>query len=478
MNKKLLAKLKKLPAEPGVYFHKSADGEVIYVGKAAVLKNRVRQYFRSQKDMDAKTRALVAEIADTDWTTTESEIDALFLESEMIKRYMPRYNILLRDDKSQTFVRINMRDEIPFVSFTRRPLDDGAEYFGPFYSGAAVKNALRLLRRIFPYYVKTPVSGNSKLEQQIGLTPGVETGATSAADYKKSLRQLISYIKGNRVAVTRDIEKAMKAAAQRRDYEAAAHFRNQLRNLGELRRQIVFGRDEFLDISRDQALVGLRDLLNLPEPPRRIEGYDISHHGGKNSAASMVVATNGVADKAEYRKFRISVKSGDDLAAMREVIARRLKHLRDWGRPDLVILDGGAGQIGAVADLLAPEEIPVVGRNKSGDHGRNAAVTLVVPRADEFETLSLDSDSHIAKLVARLDDEAHRFAVSYHTALKRTAQTKNELEEIPGIGPATRRKLLRVFGSLTAVRAADHAEIAKIIGKKRADLLKYDKEGE
>src|SRR5688572_16566796 len=151
MNDRLLAKLKTLPRSAGVYFHKDARGEIIYVGKAAVLKNRVRQYFQKTRDVDLKTQALVAEIVDTDWVETESEIDALFLESEMVKRYKPRFNILLRDDKSQLFVRINMKDAYPHISFTRMPLDDGAEYYGPYYNGFAVKKALRFLRKVFPY---------------------------------------------------------------------------------------------------------------------------------------------------------------------------------------------------------------------------------------------------------------------------------------------------------------------------------------
>src|SRR5690606_24624560 len=144
---------------PGVYFHKSKTGEIIYVGKAAILKNRVRQYFQSTRDMDVKTRALVEEIEDTDWVETESEVDALFLESEMVKRYMPRYNILLRDDKSQLFVRIDMKSQWPTVTFTRNPIDDSAEYFGPYYNGFAIKKALRYLRKIFPYYMKPPKEG-------------------------------------------------------------------------------------------------------------------------------------------------------------------------------------------------------------------------------------------------------------------------------------------------------------------------------
>nr|MBP9738884.1 GIY-YIG nuclease family protein [Candidatus Saccharibacteria bacterium] len=151
MNTQLQAKLKTLPRDPGVYFHKSKTGEVIYVGKAAVLKNRVRQYFQTSRPFDPKTEALVSEIYDTDWITVETELDALFLESEMIKRYKPRYNILLRDDKSQLYIRIPMKDTYPAVSFTRGPMDDGADYFGPYYNGWAVKKAMKHLRKIFPY---------------------------------------------------------------------------------------------------------------------------------------------------------------------------------------------------------------------------------------------------------------------------------------------------------------------------------------
>ena len=161
MNQQLKTKLASLPRKPGVYFHKSETGEVIYVGKAAVLRNRVAQYFQNSRQFDVKTVALVAEITDVDWIETESEIDALFLESEMVKRYMPRYNILLRDDKSQSFVRIDMKNSWPTVSTTRNPADDGAQYFGPFYNGYALNKALRHLRRVYPYLTKTPKPGQS-----------------------------------------------------------------------------------------------------------------------------------------------------------------------------------------------------------------------------------------------------------------------------------------------------------------------------
>ena len=469
MNEKISQKLKTTPFSPGVYFHKSADGEVIYVGKAAVLRNRLRQYFQSRKDMDSKTKALVNEIADFDWIETESELDALFLESEMIKRYKPKWNILLRDDKSPTFLRINLKDDLPAVSFTRQPTDDGAEYFGPFYSKTNLKKAMRLLRRVFPYYLKN--QSVSKLDYQLGLSPGVVEGGTSLEDYKKSLRQLMSYARGNRRAVQREIEANMSEAAKNKDFESAAKYRNQLLALAEFQKQNIFGREEFANLSKDQALADMQTLLNLDKIPRRIEGFDISHHGGKNVVASMVVFSDGLADRAKYRKFKLHNQANNDTANMHEIIERRLKHLSDWGEPSLILLDGGENQLRAVANLLDEAGIAFFGRNKSGDHGRNAKVTIVLPEKDAFRQIELDSKSHLAKLIARIDEEAHRFAITYHSQIKRSTATKNRLEEIPGIGPATRRKLLRHFGSLKKIAEADKAEIAEVIGQSKANTL-------
>ena len=192
MNDSFKQKLKKLPSAPGVYFHKNTEGEIIYVGKAAVLKNRVRQYFQKNQK-DAKTEALVREIADTDWIVVDTEMDALFLESEMIKRYKPKWNILLRDDKTVSYVRITMNDEVPYISFTRNPLDDKATYIGPFYGKSAIEKAVRSLRKIFPYYTR-PYSGYKTLDTDLGLTPGIEIDKVTAKDYKRNLRKLIRYL--------------------------------------------------------------------------------------------------------------------------------------------------------------------------------------------------------------------------------------------------------------------------------------------
>lgn len=512
MNAALEAKLKTLPRSPGVYFHKSKNGEIIYVGKAAVLRNRVKQYFQSTRDMDVKTRALVEEIDDTDWVETESELDALFLESEMVKRYMPRFNILLRDDKSQTFIRIDMKSEWPTVSFTRHPIDDDATYFGPYYSGFAIKKALRYLRRAFPYYMKAPKDGaRPDLDAHIGLSP---RPGTTSAEYKAVLRQLIRYIEGGRKAIIRDLEKEMRQAAKLHDFEHAARVRNQVNDLKSLQQKIMFGDREFLDISKDRALSDLVDLFGLKETPARIEGYDISHMGGTNVVASMVVFTNGASDRANYRKFKTRQERNDDYAHMYEVLSRRLseKNRTAWGVPQLILIDGGKGQLEAALKALEEyhlsiptvsvakrnEEI-VIHRTRSHvdvDHLLSLAQQpdqsgLVVMKSGDYVMVNLHagqtnasghsknlrgSDAiaryvHVTKLIQRIRDESHRFAVSYHTVLRQSGQTKSTLDDVPGIGPVTRKKLVRAFGSLRGVKAADLEALTAVVGAQRARTI-------
>ena len=448
MDTELKQKLSKLPDGPGVYFHKNADGEIIYVGKAAVLKNRVRQYFQKSKK-DPKTEALVKEIAMTDWIQVDTEMDALFLESEMIKRYMPKWNILLRDDKTVSYVRISMQLEVPDVSFTRIPLDDGAVYVGPFYGKLAVEKALRTLRRVFPYYNK-PYTGKKTLDTDLGLTPGIETGRCTPKDYKRNLRKMIRYLEGDREKLIRDLEKTMKKESEAGNYELAAEARDQLFGLKELKKKIIFSDKEFLDISSDQALADLQKMLGLEKPPRRIEGYDISHQSGTNTVGSMVVFINGASARSEYRKFKIRSSTNDDLKSMKEVLERRLKHT-EWEYPDLIILDGGTTQVNAVLPIVEPFGIPVIGRDKSGDHSKSAKVKIIVPdkfirgieergsasisagrpwrragrtRPENGSCLELSSDSHVARLIARIDEESHRFAITYHSLLKRKSMLK------------------------------------------------------
>ena len=486
MNSKLEAKLKDLPKSPGVYFHKNKAGDIIYIGKAAVLKNRVRQYFQNSRIRDPKTDALVAEIADVDWIEVETELDALFVEAEYIRRYMPPYNILLRDDKSMAYVRINYDDRHPSVSLTRRPLDDGARYFGPYFSAFTVKRALRYLRRVFPYSTHTnAIPKRACLQYHLGLCPGLEADKTTLKDYRDNLKKLIQYLKGERVAVIKQIEREMRTAAKQRDFEAAAIARNQLFALKELRRQIVFSDREFMDMSKDEGLSGLAELLGLYQEPqpsqagavrklRRIEGYDISHMQGTDNVASMVVFVSGVPDKASYRKFNLRIPGNDDFAHMNEAITRRLResNRKSWGLPDLFLIDGGKGQVNAALQAMqaAGLDIPMIGLAKRIE-------TIILPRKLEngnwkMEEVNLPDNSHVLKLLQRIRDESHRFAVNYHSVLKTKRQTASLLDDIPTIGPVTRKKLLRTFGSMRGITQAQEIELEKAVGSQKAKILR------
>lgn len=491
MSEELQAKLAQLPSTPGVYFHKNKAGDIIYIGKAAVLKNRVRQYFQNSRTRDPKTDALVLEIADVDWMEVETELDALFLEAELIRRYLPPYNILLRDDKSLSFVRINYNDPHPTVTLTRQPMDDGAKYYGPYYNALTVRRALKYLRKIFPYSTHfKDIPKRGCLQYHLGLCPGLETGKTDIQSYRKNLKKLIQYLKGERVAVMREIERDMKEAAKNNNYEAAAVYRNQLFAIKGLSRQIVFSDKEFLDISKDMGLTELTDLLGLEAIPRRIEGYDISHMQGTDNVASMVVFTNGVPEKAAYRKFKMRLPGNDDFAHMYEALSRRLseKNRTAWGLPDLFLIDGGKGQLGAAikARDQAGIDIPMIGLAKREEeivvhHARSGAtisksklqeLNALITESDDFALLLLSKNSHTVKLLQRIRDESHRFAVSYHTVLKGKRQTASMLDEIPTIGPITRKKLIRTFGSLRGLLQARDFEIEKTIGIKKAAILK------
>ncbi len=475
VNENIKNKLKKLPKQPGVYFHKDADGKIIYIGKAAVLKNRVSSYFQNSRQRDVKTSLLVQDIADLDWITVESEAEALFLESEFIKRYKPKYNIDLRDDKHFIYIRIPVRDEWPVISYVRRPLDDGAEYFGPYTSSDPVRRAMRQLRKAFPYvtHAVSPMPKRACLHYHIGLCPGPEVGAVTPADYKRNLRRLMLYLHGKKTKLTDQLEREMQRAAKKHDFELAATRRNQLQNLQALSKQMIFSDKESFDLRKDEGLMGLADVLGLKKLPRRIECYDISHLQGTDNVASMVVFTDGVPNKEEYRRFKMRLAGNDDYAHMREVIGRRFRErsgtLRDrslresWSQPDLLVIDGGKGQLSAAAHVLDELGItvPAIGLAK-----REEEIIL-----RDGTVIRLPFDAPALQLLQRIRDEAHRFAVTYHSLLRSRRQTTSLLDGVPGVGPATRKKLIRTFGSVAGVKEAPEAEVAKVVGERRAKAI-------
>jgi len=491
MNAKLQKKLKELPTTPGVYFHKNAAGQIIYIGKAANLRNRVRQYFQASRNRDSKTQLLVADIVDTDWMSVDSEVEALFLEAEMVRRYMPHYNILLRDDKSMIYIRIDYDSDSPTVSFTRRPLDDKARYFGPFFNAQTTKQAMKVLRKAFPYATTNyPGKRRVSLDYHLGLDPGLEEGKTSLKDYRTNLRRLIAVIEGKRQNIQDKLEREMHKLARNKEFEQAAKVRNQLNVLKNLHNQIVFSDKEFLDISKDHALDELVNLLGLSAFPKRIEGYDISHMSGSDVVASMVVFTNGVSDKSEYRKFKTHKDQNNDFDNMNETITRRLSlaNRRAWGIPSLVIIDGGKGQLGAAIkarDEMECSQIPFISLAKREEQivlSRTKSNTVLsletlhklggfLTESDDYLLINIPHNTNLVKLLQRIRDESHRFAVSYHSTLKTKRQTSSLLDDIPGIGQATRKKLIKSFGSKRAVGEASEADLSAVVGSSRAKII-------
>ncbi len=499
MTDPLRAKLKTLPAEPGVYFHRDADKKIIYIGKASVLKNRVMSYFQN-KHRDPKTLLLVADIADTEWITVGSEVEALFLESEFIKRYKPKYNIDLKDDKNFIYIKISA-DEFPVVSYVRRPMDDKAHYYGPFTSADALRRAMRMLRKVFPYVTHATWPKRGCLHYHLGLCPGPEEGAITAADYRKSIKRLELYLRGEQTKLMTALVVDMHRAAKKHQFETAAHLRDQLTDLKSFSKQMIFGDKEAFDLSRDQALVGLSQRLGLPSEPRRIEAFDISHLGGVDNVASMVVFTDGVPNRDDYRRFKMRLTGNNDYAHMTEVITRRFgpSHASEWPKPDLLLIDGGQPQLAAALSVLdamglnipaiglAKREEEIIRRTTRGERasvqqqegrreqdprrredagsvedpklakGERSAEQAADPAPakaeiaptkeeytftrtvgeDTYESILLPHTSHILQLLQRVRDEAHRFAITYQTILRAKRQTSSLLDDIPGVGPAT-----------------------------------------
>lgn len=481
-------KLKNLPAEPGVYFFKNDSKKIIYIGKAAVLKNRVSSYFQKSTVHSPKNLLLVADIRDLDWITVGSEVEALFLESEMIKRYKPMYNIDLKDDKHWNYIRITTKEKFPVVSYVRRPMDDGATYFGPFSEGFAMKRAMKYLRRIFPYVTHEPLPPRACLQAHLGLCPNPEEGAITSATYRRrNIRQLTMYLRGEQDKLHKEIERDMQKAAKTKDFEAAAKARDQLRDMNALGKQMLFGDKETFDLAKDQALVGLSDRLGLKGTPRRIEAYDISHLSGTDNVASMVVFTDGVANREEYRRFKMRLPGNNDFAHMREVISRRFsdKNLEQWPKPDLLLIDGGKGQLGAALSILDERgiKVPAVGLAKREEEiiKRHDGSVITPGHFDDgawieanvdWEVILLPKSSHVLQLLQRVRDEAHRFAVTYQSVLRGKRQIRSLLDEVPGVGPATRKKLVKQFGSVRGVKEATIEEIATVVGQAKAQVVK------
>jgi excinuclease ABC subunit C len=299
----------------------------------------------------------------------------------------------------------------------------------------------------------------------------------------------MQYLQGERLQVLEKMEADMQHAAKKKEFEAAAEIRNRYYALKALSKQIIFSDKEFLDISKDRGLQGLADLLGLKKLPRRIEGYDISHMQGTDNVASMVVFTNGIPDKAAYRKFKMRLPGNNDFGHMEEALSRRMseKNQKAWGLPDLFLIDGGKGQLASAIkarDSLGVQR-PMIGLAKREEeivvHLEKSQVNVaklelhkqqaIVHESEDFVLILLPKSSDIVKLLQRVRDESHRFAVSYHSVLKQKRQTVSALDDIPGIGPVTRKKLIRRFGSLRALKDVEPKEMHEVIGTAKAAII-------
>lgn len=446
MKTELQQKLQTLPTNPGVYFFYDKTGQLIYVGKAAILKRRVSSYFQKQKNRDTKTSLLIKQIDRVDWLVAGSEIEALFLEAEFIKRHKPIYNVREKDDKNFLYIKLSA-DEFPVVSYVRRPNDDKASYFGPFVSSYNVRSAMRYLRRIYPYFSSDRgYSRQSNLEHQIGVAPRPDI---SASEYHAIIKKLSMILRGKTQTLIDRLERQIKKASARHDYEKAAVLRDEYLSLKALSQKVIFGSEESRDISVDQALSGLADRLNLRGLPRRIEAYDISNFAGGDAVASMIVFTDGIPHQAQYRRFKMRSRGPNDFAMMAETLRRRFSGRHDdWPKPDLILIDGGKGQLSAA--LASMNELgvslPIFGLAKkreqiirftpdegekpiSGDDKLDYSW-----QSGKYSVLELPSSSQVIALLQRIRDEAHRFAVSYHTTVRDKRVKTSLLDSIPGVG--------------------------------------------
>src|ERR1700760_131226 len=595
----LLQKIRTLPTGPGCYLYKNAEGEVIYVGKAKNLRGRVRSYFLAASQANAKTGSLMREAVDLEYITVANEHEALALENSLIKQRKPRFNILLRDDKTYPYVKLTLADRFPKVFVTRRLRKDGSAYYGPFFPGNLAHRVVDLIHRSFllpsckvdlsryhprpclQFYIKRC------------LGPCVE-GLTTPESYREAERDTQLFLEGRSAELGRSLEDRMQTAAINEQFELAAKYRDLLRTVSDLQEKQriastenddadVFGyhfesgmlavnlfhmragkivdRREFFweelpelmdtdesaeapssnssifeagaffsallkqlyidqqyvpraiyvpvsftdraalaDLLSEQTnhrielavpqrgerrslvdLAGqnakqsfdqrfrvlqptrkmieenLQDLLTLPELPKRIECFDISHIQGAETVASMVVWEDGAMKKSEYRKFQIKTVEGvDDFASMREVVGRRYTRVQaeQKAMPSLILIDGGLGQLHAAAEALELLGIPA---QPLASIAKREEIIYVYGQEDE--PIVLDRRSPVLHLVQKIRDESHRFAITYHRKRREMRDRDSELLAIPGVGARTRTRLLEHFGSLRSVKEADVAAL-------------------
>jgi excinuclease ABC subunit C len=466
----LKEKVRRLPDRPGVYLMKDRLGRIIYVGKAKSLKKRVSSYFQRGRrpTLPPKIRALIGLIADFDTLEVKSEPEALLLEGRLIKQWRPRYNTDFTDDKRFLLVRVDPAEELPRFRLTRFRKDDRSRYFGPFAHSGLLRKTLAQMRRRFGILLgdATPrrqADGLWQLYDDVRQELYGFPNCVSADDYRRRVEEAAAFLEGKSQEWLEAMRGEMAAAAAAREFEKAAELRDIIFALkSTLAKTRRFERGDPTAVTGDETASRLLgEALGLPAAPRTLECFDISHISGTFVVASLVRFTDGRPDKDHYRRFQIkSFVGNDDFRAMEEVVARRYRRLRDEGRPfpDLVVIDGGAGQVGAALKAFLALELappPLIGLAKKRE-------TIVF--TDGRPPLNLPLAHPGLRLVQRLRDEAHRFANTYNADLRSRKIRESVLEDLPGIGAGRRLALLNHFGDIGRLRAADAAEIRAVPG--------------
>ena len=599
MNDILRQKIKDLPTSSGVYIMYSQSGQILYIGKAKVLKNRVSQYFNAGVKTE-KVARMVSKVYTFDYIITRNEVEALVLENNLIKQHKPPYNILLKDDKNYPFIRIDVKADFPRVEVVRKLKADGAKYFGPYMQGISSRDITDLIYSAFSLRScslnmnKIPSSHRPCLNHHIGRCLAPCTGCVSREEYKKQVDGVISFLGGNDKKVEEMLIGRMRAASEREDYEQALYYKQKLEVLDKLvRRQVtalpkdlnidvfaiassglntvaavlfvrggkLLGGDKQVieDVSLDEksalssyisryasqvgyvadevvtsvqlddeeamaeylsgikgkkvnvlcphqgirrqladmaqsnakdflekslsvrerhdnmtvgAMMQLGELLRLPRIPVRMECYDISHVSGTDKVASMVVFVNGEPARGHYRKFHIKeVEGNNDFASLQEALSRRLSHLTEGEEdvsfsslPDLIVIDGGKGQLSSVLEAVGEwsERINFISLAKREEE-------VFVPH--QSEPIILPRDSYALKLLQRIRDEAHRFAITFHRNTRGKRMRHSSLEEIPNVGEKAAKKLLKSFGTIAAIKQATVPELMQVVNKRAAESV-------
>lgn len=609
MNEVLESKIKMLPTSPGVYVMLDKNGQIIYVGKAKVLKNRVKQYFYSTQKPE-KVAAMVSNIADFYYIITESEIDALSLENNLIKKHKPRYNILLKDDKTYPYIKVDLKAKFPTFTVTRKIKRDGARYFGPFMGGVNVKDTLEIVNTAFMIRTCQTVINPEKpkrecLNYHIGKCLAPCAGKCTEKEYDERVRLALDFLGGDDERVEEILKERMERCSEIEEFELALSYRDKLKMLDKIKLRRITALNRFVnadviavatngvyaainmlfirsgrmqggknfavsDAEEDngerlssfitqyyasgvelpdeimisapvqdaEALSGyfkkefsksvriyvpergdkrklvematenaedylekevdrikhkddmttaaclkMKKLLSLKNVPKRIECYDISHISGVDKVGSMVVFTDGEADKTEYRRFRIkTVEGSDDFACLKEVLSRRISKLgteeeEKFKKPDLIVIDGGKGQLSSVEEVFLEKginDIDLISLAKKEEEifTLSSPEPIVLPRRD-----------YCLRLLQRLRDEAHRFAITYHRHTHEKTNLQSELTKIEGIGEKKRKALIEKFGSLENIKRASKEELKETegIGDKQAEAVIayfHDQKGE